>query len=292
LKKTNWIIALVLAIVFVFLFYKQSLGYNVLLFSGLYILADAILNKSKSKLIWLFRSGVLAMAVFYILNASTSSIWMLFVSWALLYAAHAIQHSKNVALLLTHWPFVWTKSEIYAYLDILNYYYSPLNAKLITDKIAKSKAQSWIKTEALYVRIFNGLKVKKKIKNKLLNELDSRFATILVYDRMGKLNEVPKAYITNEALAKLVIRNYFIEDGEAPSVINILGTIDHNGKIVYVTSCAYGEAWDKYIGLVGDFGTNGVDIKSIKAYTDWNIVEEDWKAQALKLLADFDEFAF
>jgi hypothetical protein len=184
------------------------------------------------------------------------------------------------------------KPEIYAYLDILNYYYSPLNAKLITDKIAKSKAQSWIKTEALYVRIFNGLKVKKKIKNKLLNELDSRFATILVYDRMGKLNEVPKAYITNEALAKLVIRNYFIEDGEAPSVINILGTIDHNGKIVYVTSCAYGEAWDKYIGLVGDFGTNGVDIKSIKAYTDWNIVEEDWKAQALKLLADFDEFAF
>ena len=86
------------------------MGYNVLLFSGLYVLADTFLNKSKSKLIWLFRTGTITMATFYIFNASTSSIWMLIVSWALLYASHAIPQSQNLALLLAHWPFVWAKS--------------------------------------------------------------------------------------------------------------------------------------------------------------------------------------
>lgn len=81
-----------------------------LLFSCLYILADIFLNKSKAKLIWLFRLGVLSMAIFYILNASTAPIWMLFVSWWLLYAAHGIKHSQNLALLLAHWPFVWASS--------------------------------------------------------------------------------------------------------------------------------------------------------------------------------------
>jgi hypothetical protein len=107
LKRINWIATLVLSIVFVFLFYNQSPGYNVLVFSVLFVISDGFINKSNNQLVWLFRIAVVAMATFYCINQSTSSFWMLFISWALLYAAHGIQHSKNLLLLLAHWPFIW-----------------------------------------------------------------------------------------------------------------------------------------------------------------------------------------
>ena len=184
------------------------------------------------------------------------------------------------------------KSEIYSYLEILNYYKAPVHAKFLSDKIAKSKAQNWMKTEAIYVRIFNGLSVKKKVKNKLLSDIDTRYTSLLMYERMGNLNEVPKAYLTNEALAKLVIRNYFSDEEEPPSIINVLGTLEHNGKTIYVMSCSYGEAWDKYMGLVGNFVPGPVTIKSLKGYSEWTEVEVDWRAQALKMLPDFDLYAY
>ncbi len=184
------------------------------------------------------------------------------------------------------------KGEIYNYLTLLSFYKSPSIAKWFTDKLAKSKAQSWVKDEAIKVRIFNGLKVKKKVKNKMLKDLDLRYGMLVLYERMGKLNEVPAQYLTNDALAQLIIRNYFTDE-EPPSEIKVLGTVEHNGKTIYVMSTSYGEAWDKTIGLVGNFSAGSKQgIKDLKAYSDWANVEEDWKAQATKMLSDFDEFAY
>jgi len=187
--------------------------------------------------------------------------------------------------------------EIYNYLSLMSLVKGRALSDKFTNEIINMENNTALLANAVAVRIKNDLSISKKINKTLLESLDTRFILINAYNDAGKLIEVPKKYLIKSELAKIYLRDFiFEEDYSYPEGIKLLGEINYNDTIVYVYSFVVDYEGEKetYMGMSGGFLSESttLDLKSLKAYTDWNLIDKEWRKQAELMLSDYKEFGY
>ncbi|MFD2823777.1 TraB/GumN family protein [Lacinutrix iliipiscaria] len=159
-----------------------------------------------------------------------------------------------------------------------------------TEPIVTSDAKRWLIFEAAQTRIKHHLPIKKETKSSLLDSLDTRFSMIKSYHQVNKLNEVPNNYITQKAFSKLSLEQYLSDSDEYPTETKLIGELKVKSQLYHVYSLNYTyenpEDNESYLAVVEPSYkvTQQNEYKAYPVITDWDLLEEDWKAQAERLI--------
>jgi len=183
---------------------------------------------------------------------------------------------------------------IYYYLDVL-----PKLDKKITDEFTKKVLNidsiKYLKTSSVEARIKAGLPVDENLLAEQLDSLFSRFSIMHAYDQVGLLEKVPAKYRKPGEFGKLLVYELMSEDYELGE-ISALGEIEEDGHIYYVYSYEIAgddEEKQTYLAVAGAFkkGSEKLDFKNHFADTDFEPLQEDWKAQAKAIVEKMKSYA-
>jgi len=145
---------------------------------------------------------------------------------------------------------------------------------------------NWIKNEAIEARVINGLSVKKsKIKSNLKNEY-TRYNLLRAYEKADRFDELPKKYHSEEEKARTALIEYISWDDQVPDELKLLGLLNNSDSTYYCFELKYVYTRNNYLGIAGPFIQNEAPtkLKNIKAFTDWEALNDDWKTQSEKLI--------
>ncbi|MGR7814534.1 hypothetical protein [Lacinutrix undariae] len=157
----------------------------------------------------------------------------------------------------------------------------------------------WMATQALTARVFNNLPIDKKRTDKAFEDLFSRYELIEAYHKTNQFKKVPKKYITPEEFSRLALYNYIGEDEGYPDHLETLGKVTKNKATYYAVTFYYNsededETPTKYFGLVGPTHEFSQEkpFENYSSYSDWDVLEKDWKSQAKKLIPSLIEYGY
>lgn len=181
----------------------------------------------------------------------------------------------------------------YVYLSLLGKVKDPVLAGKATDKILRGFKIPELRGRAAAARILNGLPVDPKVLQPLLDSLHTRFELMSAFHKAGKLESVPLKYRMHGTFAKLLMYERVRDDYGSPQSIQVLGGIKQGIKTYYAIAFTYetDEGKNTYIGISGPFGAVPAKLEWDKyvTYTNYDLKEEDWRSQAKKLIAAYEE---
>lgn len=184
---------------------------------------------------------------------------------------------------------------IYNYLRLMDS--QILNRTLVeefTNKLITRTDNDWFKKHAAVARIKNEIPIKKPILNSLMDSLSSRFSIIKAYHDLNKLDKVPLTYLDEENMALLSIHTYLEEIDEYGFEIHLIDVIENEGNRYYATSINYdfdNDEIESYFALIGPIYkvSQDKDFTLYDTKTNWDTLDENWKAQSELLLNKSDE---
>ncbi len=184
-------------------------------------------------------------------------------------------------------------TNVNAYLSVLSNLNMPKLTDEFTNKVFKLDSATYLHTSALAVRIKANLSLDQNMLSAQLDSLSSRYEIMSAYNQVGRLNEVPLKYRKHDEFAKLLVYNYMESEDEYPSEINLLGKVSTALGTYYTFEMLFdvdGEE-KRYIAITGAFNDKKADLEFDKyeIIMDWEEVQEDWQAQAKKIIADIEE---
>ena len=181
------------------------------------------------------------------------------------------------------------------YTKTTNYYlsiFTKLNLLSLADEYTKKAialdSVPYIKTNALAVRIRKNLPIAQGIIDAQLDSLQSRYVIMRAYHDAGQIDKVAIKYREHSEFAKLLLSDFLSEEYDYPLAINLLGEVKDEGKSYYAFSFTYEEEGEKknYIGIAGPFDDekNILKFGTYGAYSQFDLLEEDWMKQAKSLI--------
>lgn len=180
----------------------------------------------------------------------------------------------------------------YQYLYVLPKLDKTLIDKFTNKIMGLADTIGYLKTRAVEVRIKQKLPIPKQVLAAQLDSLNSRHAIMLAFNEIGELDKVPAKYKEPTEFGKLLLHYYASEDYELKN-INLLGEIEKENQIYYVYSFESVDDEDKikYIGLAGAFDKNKktIDFEKQLGYSNFEVLETDWKKQAKVLIEQLSE---
>lgn len=190
-------------------------------------------------------------------------------------------------------------SLIYSYLDFFNKLALKNEvADAFTKPLANQDDNDWFQLHAITARLNNNLDLDEKLLAKKLDTLYSRFEIMETYHRINQFEKIPKKYLKPNEFAKLALYNYLGEDDSLPNEIDVLGKIKQDNIEYYVISYAFTSDdesdSEKYIGIVGPVENVSQDLpfKRPVSYSNWDVLEKNWKNQAKALIPDLIEYGY
>lgn len=162
--------------------------------------------------------------------------------------------------------------------------------KLIAEQ---EKDNNWLQGQALMAAIKLDIAIQPNTLEEAFKDMYVRFELMESLADAGNTKIIPEAYLEPVEFAKLSLYNNVGDDYEGyPTVFNYLDEITVEEKNYYVFTFSYleednneeSESAENYLGIVERQPLNISDLEMARSYTDWEIVEEDWNAQAIKLI--------
>ncbi len=185
---------------------------------------------------------------------------------------------------------------IYSYLEYFHNLPKKTHQEVIdpfTQELLDANANSWMTLEAAETRVKHELKLPKTIKKSLLDSLSTRFYIIKAYHTANKLNEVPNKFIDQKSFSELSLAQFLEDNSEYPDKRELLGKIEYKSKNYDVYKITYGNDDDStnnesFLILVEpSFIVSQVEeFKIFPAFTDWNLLEKDWKTHAKQIILE------
>jgi len=184
-------------------------------------------------------------------------------------------------------------SGIYAYLNIL----PEVNLTALTDeftnKLLAVDSVFYLRNAAVVARIKANLPIDKHLLAAELDSLNMRYSVLQAFNEVGKLEMVPLKYRTPQEFARLVLYGYAEEEYNTPVSMSLLGEVKDGQKTYYAFTLAYTEEGVKkeYLGIGGggDHKAGKLDFEGTVGYSNFDLKEQDWKAQAQKMIAGLKE---
>nr|WP_294870017.1 hypothetical protein [uncultured Pedobacter sp.] len=184
-------------------------------------------------------------------------------------------------------------SKLYSYLNILPTLDLPKLTDEFTNKLLAVDSISYVHRLCMIARIKTGLVLDKEKLNSQLDSLYSRYDIMKAFNELGNLKAVPLKYRKHDEFAKLLLYNYLSEEYDYPESIQLTGTIKETSGTYYVFDLSYTveEVKKIYIGVVGPFDdqVDGLKFETYKSFTDFELKEADWQAQAKGMIAELNE---
>jgi uncharacterized protein YbaP (TraB family) len=180
---------------------------------------------------------------------------------------------------------------IYSYLGLLQL----SDDKSVSDAFTKTlietaDVESYIKTRALCTRIKQHLPLDKKLLDKELASLESRYDVLLAYEEINEFNKVNSKYTSVEELGRLSLYNYIIDDNDGPDKIKTLGKVTVGDKTYFVYTFSFEGDKEEYIGIGGLADPKKqVSLANTFGITSFAALEKNWKEQATKLAQEHNE---
>ncbi|MEM0518688.1 TraB/GumN family protein [Aequorivita flava] len=155
--------------------------------------------------------------------------------------------------------------------------------KLISEQV---KDDNWLQAQALMAAIELNIEINPQIVKSVLKELYVRFELMESLVKAEKSYLIPEEYLAPLAFAKLSLYNMVGAEYDGyPEIINYLDQLTINNKKYFVFQFSYSEDdTTKYLGIVLQEPINFTDFKMAEAFTDHEIMEEDWRDQALNII--------
>jgi hypothetical protein len=137
------------------------------------------------------------------------------------------------------------------------------------------------------------LPIDKKILNKGMSDLFSRYDILQTYLEINEWEKVPEKYRKPVEIAKTCMNYYNSEEGEI-STIALLGSIAEGDSVYYAFEFLIKDDEEKikYISVTGPFIQNR-RIKNLDDYmtnSDWEPKAKDWRKQAANLIKTMKEW--
>ncbi len=185
----------------------------------------------------------------------------------------------------------------YQYLELMSKFHGKEITDFMTSELIKVDTGGYWLGRTIGVRIENDLPVQKKLVERLFNNVESRFPLMKTFIKLKKYNKIPKLYRSPDQVMKVCLNEYLYDDEGYADKITYLGSIEHSmGRVgVYRCTFSYSESEYSYLGLVGpqvERLEEIVDMDKIKSYSDYSTYDKNWKAKAMNMLEDYDEYGY
>ncbi|MDW3649380.1 MAG: TraB/GumN family protein [Bacteroidia bacterium] len=179
-------------------------------------------------------------------------------------------------------------AEILYYLQIMRSMPSDKQGDVFSNRLLNPLVPEYYQSEAVRSRISLRQATDKEWIRRFLESEDYQYVILEAYSEAGKLKEVPKKYRNAEQMAYINLRYVLCEDESCPEELRKLGKITDGDKSMYAFAIVYSSSDGtkyEYLGLSGPFEGDPAktDVKNLPAFCDWDILEEDWEAQAKAL---------
>tara|TARA_R100000750_G_scaffold62935_1_gene59473 strand:- start:56573 stop:57973 length:1401 start_codon:yes stop_codon:yes gene_type:complete len=166
--------------------------------------------------------------------------------------------------------------------------------KLMSEQFKDSK---WIQAQALMAATKLNVEIEPQTLNEAFEDMYVRFELMESLIKAENSKSIPKVYLEPKEFAKLSLYNNVGDDYDGyPNIFDYLGEVTVGEKNYFVFTFSYGEiseedteetdGTEKYVGIVEKTPINFSEFEMAKSFTDWEIVEDDWKAQATKTIND------
>ena len=143
--------------------------------------------------------------------------------------------------------------------------------------------------DAIIARINNNLPVNPVTVNKFLDSIGTRYDVMEALNNQNQLSRVPLKYRTQQAYAKLCLyQSISSDDYGNPTKITLLGSIIKNGKVYFAFKYLLTDKDEKneLIGITGPYksGSTRLNFERYYAYTDYDVLKNNWRLQATKMI--------
>lgn len=166
--------------------------------------------------------------------------------------------------------------------------------KLMSEQFKDSK---WLQAQALMAATKLNVEIEPQTLNEAFEDMYVRFELMESLVKTDNSKSIPKVYLEPQEFAKLSLYNNVGDDYDGyPNIFDYLGEVTVGEKNYFVFTFSYGEiseedteeadGTEKYVGIVEKTPINFSEFEMAKSFTDWETVEEDWKAQATKTIND------
>jgi uncharacterized protein YbaP (TraB family) len=178
---------------------------------------------------------------------------------------------------------------VYNYLELMGTVKGqPLTNDFTRELIAGAPKGYYI-NNAVIARVNNKLPTSQLLINRLLDSIYNRYDLMEALYKQKQLAKVPPKYRTQTAFASLCLYPYVgADDYGSPEKISLLGSLTVKGKVYYAFKFNLPERDEKaaLVGITGPYqpGSSVLNFKQYLAYTDYDPLKLNWKAQARKMI--------
>jgi hypothetical protein len=179
---------------------------------------------------------------------------------------------------------------VYRYMQFMSTIKNPDFAEKFTKAYLAQDPHGYYAVDAVVARMENKLSNNPGIVTPLLDSLGTRYQLLEVYNKLDLLKDVPSKYRTQGEFARLNLYQHILENDETAGEITLLGTVSDSGKTYYAFKYDLADAEEQasYLGICGPYEPKSekLDFTNNPAYTNFDPLKDDWKTQALELVAD------
>ena len=183
---------------------------------------------------------------------------------------------------------------LYNYFQLLGNMHTTALADKFTNRYLAKDHNGTYATDAVITRISNNLPNNQLLVNKLLDSMGTRYDIMEAYQKQKQLDRVPLKYRKQDEYAKLCLYQYISSDDYgSPTSLALLGSIVKHGAVYYVFKYRLSEKEEtkQLIGIAGPFvaGSSLLKFDKYYAYSDYDILQTNWREQATKLIDPLNE---
>ncbi|MCZ4318445.1 TraB/GumN family protein [Aequorivita viscosa] len=156
---------------------------------------------------------------------------------------------------------------------------------LISEQI---KDDNWLQAQAIMAATELNIEVNPQTLKSSFKDMYVRFELMESLIKAEKTNLIPEVYLEPQEFAKLSLYNMVGAEYDGyPQYFNYLTEVTVDGTEYYVFEFSYFEDdADKYLGIVSKTAIDFSDFQMADAFISSETIEEDWKTQATKIIAE------
>ena len=183
--------------------------------------------------------------------------------------------------------------DIYPYLRFADIFNDQHFVSNITSALQPLSNPSWLENRVTSLRVKFDLPVENELISAMLDSVNTRLQIMKALYHSNNLKRVPKKYREQKEFAKLCLYDYLFDD-DYPEDIELLGSVKDDKQRVYIFSFSYPYSEETYIGLSGGhpIRSNQIDFENVISYCSWDLLLEDWEAQATGLINDMNDHGY
>jgi len=180
---------------------------------------------------------------------------------------------------------------VYNYMRLLSQIKNVDLTKRLTNQYLQAAPRGTYAPDAIIARIANDLPNDEGLVKFYMDSLDTRYDLMKAYYEQKQIDKIPEPYRRQDEFAKLCLYKYITtddEDGGTSTDMKLLGTIFHDENVYYTFefSLAGDEDHKVMIGIAGPYqpGSTKLSFDKYFAYTTFEVVKPDWRAQASAMI--------